>query len=502
MEEEKMSLILNETQKQVLKQISKQLRSIKDINSAVDLPFEKLQSILGYFISADLVEREQKIDLIYQLTGEGKKYLEHKLPEEELIDYVKQNITSIKEIKERIKEKPAFSIAINWAKKNKWIEIVEGKIQLDKKKLTNITNKIKKMRDILGNPDEKEKSSEFEELKERNLIIEKERKLDFYKLKKSVSEKRLKELLTSNIKTSVTSADLLSGSWKDYKYKQYNIETPTEKLTFGRKSVYLEFLSAIREGLIGLGFEEFDSPIVDLEFYNCDLLFMPQEHVARGIHDLFFVQGEDLGEIRNRELLKRVAAVHLDGAETGSTGWNYEFDEKKSSNLILRSQTTAVSAHTLEQIMNRPEPMKMFCLGKCFRPDTIDRTHSFEFWQCEGIICGDNLSIKHLFGILTEICHMVGVKEIKFMPGYFPFTEPSVSGFIKHPKLGWIEALPGGIFRPELLYPYKYKKTVLAYGIGVTRLAMTALGIDDIRQVYSDDIELLKRLPLYRGKIE
>ena len=112
------------------------------------------------------------------------------------------------------------------------------------------------------------------------------------------------------------------------------------------------------------------------------------------------------------------------------------------------------------------------------------------------------MNIKHLFGMLTEICHMVGVKKIKFMPGYFPFTEPSVSGFIKHPKLGWIEALPGGIFRPELLYPYKYKKTVLAYGIGVSRLAMTALGIDDIRDVYSNDIEFLKKLPMYRGKIE
>ena len=96
---------------------------------------------------------------------------------------------------------------------------------------------------------------------------------------------------------------------------------------------------------------------------------------------------------------------------------------------------------------------------------------------------------------------MVGVQEIKFMPGYFPFTEPSVSGFIKHPKLGWIEALPGGIFRPELRYPYNYKNTVLAYGIGVTRLAMTALGIDDIREVYSSDIEQLKTYPIYRGKL-
>lgn len=495
-----MSLILNASQKKVLNQVSRKLRSIDEIQSAVDIPFEKVQSILGYFISAELVDRQQQIELIHKLSPEGKQYLENKLPEEELIDLVKRNINSISKVKEELTDKKVFDIAVNWAKRNKWIKIDRGNIELDAN-LENISKKVKDLRDALEKPDEKQ-ADILKELKERNLIIEKEKKADLYKLKASVSDKRLNELLTSNIKTSVTPADLLSGSWKEYQYKKYNVDTPTEKIAFGRRSVYLEFLNTIREGLLALGFEEFDSPIVDLEFYNCDLLFMPQDHVARGIHDLFFVDSKERGAIENRSLLERVSAVHLDGAGTGSTGWNYKFDEKKSSNLILRSQTTAVSAHTLEELMTRPEPMKMFCLGKCFRPDTIDRTHSFEFWQCEGIICGDNLSIKHLFGILTEICHMVGVKEIKFMPGYFPFTEPSVSGFIKHPKLGWIEALPGGIFRPELLYPYNYKKTVLAYGIGVTRLAMTALGIDDIREVYSSDIELLKNLPLYRGKIE
>ncbi|MHA1648732.1 MAG: phenylalanine--tRNA ligase subunit alpha [Candidatus Helarchaeota archaeon] len=500
MEEKKMSLILNETQKLVLKQLSRKLKSIEEINSSLNLSFEKVQSILGYFISANLVEREPKIEFLYKITEEGRQYLESKLPEEELIEYITQNINSLKEIKERFREKNRFNIAIMWAKKNNWIKIDKGNIELIED-LDKITKKIKKLRKILENPNEFKEVEELKELLARNLIIQEESRIDFYKLKDSISDKRLNELLTSTIRTSVTSADLLSGNWRNYQYKKYNVDTPTEKLLYGRRSVYLEFLNTIREGLLSLGFEEFESPLVDLEFYNCDLLFMPQDHVARGIHDLFFIDTKETGEIRNRTLLERVSAVHFNGADTGSTGWNYKFDEKKSSNLILRSQTTAVSAHTLEEIMNRPEPMKMFCIGKCFRPDTIDRTHSFEFWQCEGIICGDNLNIKHLFGILTEICHMVGVKEIKFMPGYFPFTEPSVSGFIKHPKLGWIEALPGGIFRPELLYPYNYKKTVLAYGIGVTRLAMTALGIDDIRDVYSSDIELLKNLPIYRGKL-
>jgi phenylalanyl-tRNA synthetase alpha chain len=495
-----MSLTLNETQKRVLQQLDRTLKPIDEITAASTLPFEKVQSILGFFLSADLAERQEKGELIHQPTEEGQRYLQNKLPEEELINFLQQNIDLLSEIKEKFEDKTQFNLAIMWAKKNNWITIEKGKLKLSKD-LKTVLKEIKTVRDLLASPDSKKDQKMLNELLARNLVVGKEKRSDLYKLKDSLSDETLNDLLTSNIKASVTSADLLSGTWQKSQYKEYNADTPTEKIMFGRKNVYLEFLQTIREGLLSLGFEEFNSPIVDLEFYNCDLLFMPQDHVARGIHDLFFVDTKEKGEIRNRDLLKRVGAVHLNGAGTGSTGWNYEFSEEKSTNLVLRSQTTAVSAHTLEAIMKRPGPMKMFCFGKCFRPDTIDRTHSFEFWQCEGIICGENLNIKNLFGILTEICHMVGVQEIKFMPGYFPFTEPSVSGFIKHPKLGWIEALPGGIFRPELRYPYNYKNTVLAYGIGVTRLAMTALGINDIREVYSSDIEQLKTYPIYRGKL-
>ena len=105
-------------------------------------------------------------------------------------------------------------------------------------------------------------------------------------------------------------------------------------------------------------------------------------------------------------------------------------------------------------------------------------------------------------GALTEICHALGVEEIKFKPGFFPFTEPSVEGFIKHPDLGWIEALPGGIFRPEVTrnwFPKGDQRRVLAFGLGIGRIAMTALGISDIRDLYSTDLGFLRRAPLLKG---
>lgn len=86
------------------------------------------------------------------------------------------------------------------------------------------------------------------------------------------------------------------------------------------------------------------------------------------------------------------------------------------------------------------------------------------------------------------------MKEVRFKPAYFPFTEPSVEGFVKHPKLGWVEVFPGGMFRPEVLasvaLPSTYK--VAAWGIGIDRLAMIVLGVDDIRDLYSNDLDVIE----------
>ena len=82
--------------------------------------------------------------------------------------------------------------------------------------------------------------------------------------------------------------------------------------------------------------------------------------------------------------------------------------------------------------------------------------------------------------------------KVKFKPGYFPFTEPSVEVFAHHPKLGWMEVGGSGIFRPEVVRPFDVDFQVLAWGIGIARLAMMSLGYDDIRDLYSDNLDLLR----------
>ena len=134
----------------------------------------------------------------------------------------------------------------------------------------------------------------------------------------------------------------------------------------------------------------------------------------------------------------------------------------------------------------------MFCISRVFRPDILDAKHAMEFFHFDGIIMDSNLTFRNLLGILGEITKSLNIDKIEFKPGYFPFTEPSVEVFAHHPKIGWLEVAGAGLFRPEVTKPLGIKDPVLAWGIGVDRLAMVKLGVDDIRMLHSKRLDLLR----------
>ena len=307
--------------------------------------------------------------------------------------------------------------------------------------------------------------------------------------------------ITGDETGSLTQAMLESGSWKGKTFRSYNVKTPPVRLNPGRSNPYAKFLENVKDKLASLGFEEFDGPLVETEFWNSDALFMPQFHSARDIHDVYSIAdpssaggiaGNSAGGIAlakniDEPWLSNVAAAHENGGKTGSRGWNYGFDREFTRRLILRSQGTVLSAKSLPAAK---VPGKYFGIVRCFRYDRVDATHLPDFYQTEGIVLGENVNLRTLLGMLEMFAREVaGAKEVKYVPGYFPFTEPSVEVHIKHPVLGWFELGGSGIFRPEVTDSLGVNVPVAAWGIGIDRMALMALGLNDLRELFSHDIE-------------
>jgi phenylalanyl-tRNA synthetase alpha chain len=289
---------------------------------------------------------------------------------------------------------------------------------------------------------------------------------------------------------ALTPAILAAGEWKHRSFRPYDVRAPVPFVTGARRNAYVAWLEEFEEILVGLGFEQAEGPILETEFWNNDVLFMPQDHPARTIHDAFAVDGV-VGRPPAADVLARVAAAHegrpLPGEEKPlGPGWPGRYDPAIAARPILRSQTTAVSARYLAQ---RPAPpFRMFSLDRNLRREDVDATHHLEFTQCEGVVGEEGLSIRHLIGVFRELSTAIGIREMKIRPSYFPFTEPSIEGYVRHPRLGWVEIFPGGLLRPEVLRPLGIEVPVIAWGIGIMRLAMVALGANDIRELFVDDL--------------
>jgi phenylalanyl-tRNA synthetase alpha chain len=214
---------------------------------------------------------------------------------------------------------------------------------------------------------------------------------------------------------------------------------------------------------------------------------MPQFHSARDIHDVYRLAAPEHARSIEEPWLSNVAASHETGGASGSRGWNYSFDKDFTRRLILRSQGTVLSAKTLP---HAKIPGKYFGIVRCFRYDKVDATHLPDFYQTEGIVLGEDVNLKTLLGMLEMFAmEVAGAKEVKYVPGYFPFTEPSVEVHIKHPVLGWFELGGSGIFRPEVTESLGIHVPVAAWGIGIDRMALMALGLNDLRELFSYDIE-------------
>jgi phenylalanyl-tRNA synthetase alpha chain len=252
-------------------------------------------------------------------------------------------------------------------------------------------------------------------------------------------------------------------------------------------------IEKIRLIFLEMGFTEISGDYIESCFWNMDALFIPQDHPARELQDTFYLAEPKTMPVDDEVLMEKIKAIHENGGETGSSGWGYTWSRDEAERALLRTHTTV---NTIRYLSEHPEPpQKVFSIGRVFRKETLDSTHLPEFHQIEGIVLEEKASFRMLIGVLKEFYRMMGFEEIRIRPSYYPYTEPSMDVEVKF-KGKWLELGGSGIFRPEVTEPFGVKFPVIAWGLGLERLAMLTLGLDDIRMLYISDIEWLRSCPL------
>lgn len=504
---------ISEKARQILEHLRATASPLSPSAIAKSLAFrdDTVRSLLENLRKRKLIEDfETSLQEYYELTPEGQRFAENGLPEIRLVRILvsRGGECSVSALADsRILDLSEHQLALGWARRNGWVLVSKQDEETWMKLVPNAETAITQHPlQMALNVAVKTGQLHKEHINfEPKVWKTVQQDLVKRKLAEPVTQQLMTVIITPEgnraLDTSYLERDLIrdlspdllkSGKWEDREFLTYNLRAPTSPIYAGKKHPYVEFIDRVKRILIGLGFQEAKGPLVELEFWNSDALFMPQDHVAREVHDLYHVKTpKGPGIISNEPIAKRVAKTHENGWKTGSTGWGYSYSFDIARRLVLRSQTTAVSVRYLSQ--HHKAPLRMFSIDRNFRPEKFDATHSAEFLQCEGIIGGEGLTLRDLMGYLRAIAEGVGIDKLKFKPGFFPFTEPSIEGFIFIPGLGWKEALPGGIFRPEVTLPLGVDFPVLAWGIGIDRLAMAALEINDIRDLASRDLGWLRK---------
>lgn len=221
----------------------------------------------------------------------------------------------------------------------------------------------------------------------------------------------------------------------------------------------------ILDAFCGMGFEVFEGPEIDTDYYCFQALNIPKDHPARDMQDTFYI----------------------------------------TDNILLRPHTSPGQVRTMEK---KAPPIKILSPGRVYRADD-DASHSPMFHQIEGLVVDKGVSLCDLKGLLDEFVKIIfdGETKTRFRPSYFPFTEPSVEVDVTcckcHGKgcslckgTGWIEILGAGVVNKKVLEMSGIDSNVysgLAFGLGIERITMIKYGISDIRTLFENNVKFLRQ---------
>ena len=213
-----------------------------------------------------------------------------------------------------------------------------------------------------------------------------------------------------------------------------------------------------------MGFTVVSGPEMETEYYNFEALNVPKNHPARDMQDTYYLD----------------------------------------NGLLLRTQTSSNQVHAMQKY---GAPLKVCSPGRVFRNEDIDANHENTFFQIEGMVIDENISVSNLVYVMRSLLREIFHQDVKvrLRPGYFPFTEPSFEldcsclicggkGCPTCKNSGWLELCPGGMIHPNVLKESNIdtdKYTGFAFGLGLTRLAMMKYKINDIRVLNNGDVREL-----------
>jgi phenylalanyl-tRNA synthetase alpha chain len=227
----------------------------------------------------------------------------------------------------------------------------------------------------------------------------------------------------------------------------------------GRLHLVTQATERLEDVFIGLGFQIAEGPEVETDFYNFEALNMPPSHPARSMWDTLFVESDEPGSV------------------------------------VLRTHTSPVQIRVMQEW---PPPIYAIMPGRVFRKETPDATHMPVFHQIEGLVIDRGITFADLAGTIesfTKAFFGEGFTS-RLRPSYFPFTEPSAEFDIRRPDGSWIELGGCGMVHPHVLRaggldPAEWSG--FAFGFGIDRMAKERHGVNDLRDMYSDDVRFTEQ---------
>jgi phenylalanyl-tRNA synthetase alpha chain len=444
----------------------------------------------GLAVIRDVVEER------YLLSREGEEYAAKGLPERQILHRLPASISELKkEFPENI-----VNISTGWLRRKNWALIEDGVLiptrkpeEIEKGEDEQILKALLEKGALKKESLPASCKKTMMQLLKRGLVKVEKRRTRVISLNEEGMRVASENIEVQEEITVLTPRTIKSGKWQRAKFRSYDIHITPQPIYGGKIHPYQRIINQMRKIFLEMGFTEIKGEIVQSSFWNFDALFQPQDHPARDMQDTFYLNStSDLPQD-----YQKVKAMHEHGGDLDSTGWGESWSEELARKNVLRTHTTAI---TIKYLADHPTPpVKAFYIDRVYRREAIDPTHTPEFEQLEGVVMDEDMSFSDLLGCLTEFYHRMGFENVRFRPGYFPYTEPSVEPEVYIKELGWVELGGAGIFRKEVTEPLGITTPVLAWGLGVSRVAMLKLGLRDLRELYQSDIQWLRECRVRYG---